>query len=276
MRYMRIAAIVIFVAAAAFYIWADHKYNKDKNLDYPVFSCTEAVLELEVADGKEGLLRGLKAHDSTDGDLTDRIMVASTSFFTEGGKTKVKYVVFDAHNNATTFTREVIYKDYHSPRFHLHMPLVYELGSNVDFLSYLQAIDPLEGDISKRIKVVTSQVSNYSAGKFPVALEVTNSYGITEHLQLWVAVVQKNSQTATIYLDDYIAYLEPGESFDPYRHITGVKRKDGTTLNVEDVKVLGGVDPTKPGYYELTYRYEKGSDVAETYLTVVVPEEVAK
>lgn len=276
MRYLRIAAILLFGASVAFYMWANHQYNKDKNMDYPVFSCTESVLELNVSDGREGLLQGLTAHDSTDGDLTDRIMVASTSYFTQGGKTKVKYVVFDSHNNSTTFTREVVYKDYHSPRFHLHTPLVYELGSNVDFLTYLQAIDPLEGDISKRIKVVTSQVSNYSAGKFPVALEVTNSYGITEKLQLWVAVVQKNSQTATIYLDDYIAYLEPGVRFDPYRYITGVKKKDGTALNVSDVKVLGGVDPTKPGYYELTYRYEKDGNVAETYLTVVVPEEVAQ
>ena len=67
--------------------------------------------------------------------------------------------------------------------------------------------------------------------------------------------------------------IQPSQA---YRYITGVKKKDGTALDVSDVKVLGGVDPTRPGYYELTYRYEKGSDVAETYLTVVVPEEVAK
>ena len=274
MRYIRWCALLLFAVAVAFGAWADRQYSKDKNMDFPIITATSPVLELQVEDGKDGLLRDLTAFDVTDGDLTDRIMVASTSHMTDG-KVKVKYVVFDSHNNSSTFTRDVVYTDYHTPRFSLHMPPVYELGSNVDFLTYLTAVDPLEGNISERIKVVTSQVSNYMEGKFPVALEVTNSYGVTERLQLWISVVKKNSSNVNITLDDYVAYYEKNVEFDPFSFVVGVKHRDGTSLDASKVQVLGGVDPTKAGFYELTYRYDDGTNVGETYLTVVVTEEVA-
>lgn len=274
MRYLRWFALLLFALAIAYGIWADRQYSKDKNMDFPMITAEQPVLELSVSDGEDGLLQGLTAYDLTDGDLTNRIMVASTSHMTNG-KVKVKYVVFDSHNNSSTFTRDVVYTDYHTPRFFLHMPPVYELGSNVDFLTYLTVIDPLEGDISERIKVVTSQVSNYMEGKFPVALEVTNSFGVTERLQLWISVVKKNSSSVNITLDGYVTYYEPDAEFDPYSLIVGVKHRDGTSLDASKVQVLGGVDPTKAGFYELTYRYDDGTNVGETYLTVVVTEEVA-
>ena len=119
MRYLRLFSVIFLIVSILFTVWANIYYLSTVNRDVPIIKNDIPFLEISVEDGKEALMKGLSAHDATDGDLTDKIMIASTSHFIEKGTVKVKYVVFDSHNNSTTLTRKVCYKDYYSPEFEL-------------------------------------------------------------------------------------------------------------------------------------------------------------
>ena len=269
MRYLRIAAVVLFVCSLAFYGWASFRYYSGVNADLPEIISTEEVPEISVKDGTQALLRGLTARDATDGDLTGEIVVASVSHFLEPGVVSVKYVVFDSHNNPASLVRKVRFTDYESPRFSLRSPAVYTRGSSFDLLNRLQVIDCLDGDISNRIRVISNMVNSYIAGVYPVTLEVTNSCGDMSQLTLWVTVVDKEN-TAAIALKEYIVYLEQGVSFDPYALVESVTDQAGGYLPKEQVQVKGSIDANTPGCYQLTYSYAGDGASGQTIITVVV------
>ena len=111
MRYLRIITVLLFVFSLLFAGWANHQYYSQLNTDYPSITNDVEELQISTQDPPEAMLAGLTATDATDGDLTDRIMVASVSHFLEPGVVRVKYVVLDSHNNSATLTRRVRYTD---------------------------------------------------------------------------------------------------------------------------------------------------------------------
>lgn len=271
MRYLQLFAIILFVFSLVFAGWAHLQYTRGLNSDHPVLSSSLDLLELSVQDPPEAILRGLRAEDATDGDLTDRIMVASVSHFLEPGTVNVKYVVFDSHNNSATLTRKVHYTDYHSPIFMLDKPALYTVGSSFDLLSYIRAQDDLDGDISDRIRVISNAVNTFSAGTYPVLLEVSNSCGDTAQVTLWVTY-QSVENTASIKLHQYIVYVEQGGRFDPHRLIASVTDRSNGDLDPQKVEILGSLDTQTPGTYRLVYSYADGTLTGQTPVTVVVTE----
>lgn len=275
MRILRILAVVAFALSLGVNLWATSRYREENNTEGPALVCDSEYLEISVSDPAEILMQGLTASDGQDGDLTDKILVASTSYFLEPGVFDIDYVVFDSHRNCATATRRVHYTDYTAPRFNLSMPLVFQRGENVRYLNYVTATDCLDGDITDQIKVVASDVSNYTAGTYPVLLEVSNSYGDTVQVELMVEVREKNSYNVSIALTGYLVYLDMGEAFDPYSLISSVTETAGTRLDAQNVQVLGTVDTQAEGCYQLIYSYDTDGDRGQTRLTVVVKGEVA-
>ena len=270
MRYFRLSVVLLFLLSLALCVWTVHEYRQNSNADLPVLTCQEDFLELSVSDGPEALMAGLSAYDKTDGDLTDQILVASVSHVIQPGTVKIKYVVFDSHNNSATVSRKVHYTDYESPRFSLGKAPIYLRGDNFDLLKYITVTDALDGDISHKVKVVSSAVSNYSAGSYPISLEVANSYGDTAQIELRVIYQDKNNARVTITLKDYITYVETGSRFDPMASILSVTDGNGAALNKNAVTIDGNVDTSQPGCYQLTYSYEANGLQGQSCMTVVV------
>ena len=273
MRYLRWTAVIVFILSFALSCVVNIQYNAEQDTNPPTITSDTEELEVSVESDQDALLQGLTAHDEKDGDLTDKILVASISRFLEPGTVRVKYVVFDSNHNAATYTRKVRYTDYVPPRFSLQSPLVYTRGQNIRYLNYITAKDVLDGDITDRIKVKASNVSNYTPGTYPVLLEVANSRGDTVQVELNVVVLDKNTDTARITLKEYLTYIKTGDSFDPYRCISSVTMLNGIALSATDVSILGTVDTEEPGCYDLIYRYNKDGIEASAYLTVVVEEQ---
>lgn len=271
MRYLQIVTAVLFVLSLVFALWANGRYYSNLNTDHPVLESQQERLEISVKDGPEAILAGLKASDATDGDLTDKILVASVSHFLEPGTVSVKYVVFDSHHNAATLTRKVHYTDYQPPVFSLDKAPVYTVGSSFDLLEYIHANDVIDGDISDRIRVIANMVNNYSVGNYPVVLEVTNSCGDVAQLQLWVKF-QSKEPTAMVKLHRYVVYMQQGDTFEPMRWLASVTDRELLALSEEKVEVLGNLDVNTPGTYQLTYSYEDGTLSGQSSLTVIVTE----
>ena len=269
MRYLRVVAILLFVISLAISAWANVRYYSDRNTDMPTISSDTELLQISVKDDSSALLQGLTAQDATDGDLTDEIMVTSISHFVEPGVVNVKYVVFDRHHNAATLTRKVQYTDYQSPQFSLTVPPVLVRGSNFDLLKQVKVIDCIDGDISSKIRVITNMVNMYTAGVYPVTLEVTNSCGDLSQLTLWVTVLEKEN-TATVALSRYIVYVKQGASFNPYSYISTVTDANHVSQPKENVQVKGSLDVNTPGVYRLEYSYSDEFGAGQTAMTVMV------
>lgn len=272
MRILRLTAILLAVASVIFCGWATYTYNQKQNHDIPVLLSETDTLEISVKDGDKGLLRGLTATDATDGDLTDRIMVASTSHFIEPGVVNVTYVVFDNHNNSATLTRKVKYTDYTSPRFVLEKSPVYIKGQTFDLLNHIQVEDHLDGDIADHIRVLSSAVSNYMTGTFPIVLQVSNSCGDTVQVKLMVTYVEKADTTVDIQLKNYILYLDKGDTFDPEAQLAHAIAPGNEPIPFDRIEVGGTLDVNTAGTYHLTYSYADGGNKGQTNLTVVVGE----
>lgn len=271
MRYLKIITIIVFILSLLFAVWANNRYYSSLNTDFPVITDSADSLQISVQDPAEAILQGLSAKDATDGDLTDEIMVASVSHFLEQGTVSVKYVVFDSHNNSATYTRRVHYTDYKSPEFSLDKAPVYKVGSSFDLLNHLRVEDCIDGDISDNIRVISNMVNNYSAGEYPVVLEVSNSCGDTAQITLWVSYLSKEN-TATVNLHRYIVYVQKGNTFDPMQWLATVTDKNAVALDTAKVEILGNLDVNTPGCYQLIYSYNDGKLIGQSPLTVVVTE----
>lgn len=269
MRYLRIAAMVILVVSIVFSLWANNRYYRQLNTDYPEISSAVETLQISVKGEAEKVLEGLTATDATDGDLTDRILVASVSHFLEPGTVNVKYVVFDSHNNSATLTRKVHYKDYTSPRFSLQKAPVYMVGNSFDLLNHIRVQDCIDGDISGNVRVVSNMVNNFAAGNYPVVLEVSNSCGDTAQITIWVRFLDKEN-TATVQLKQHIVYVQQGDKFQPKKLLQGVTDLNGGSLEKSDVQIQGNANLNQPGCYQLVFRYDNGKLSGEAPLTVVV------
>ena len=271
MRYLRITAVIILVISIAFAFWANNRYYSGLNMDHPELANSVENLQISVQDPPEAIFQGLTARDATDGDLTDQIMVASVSHFLEAGTVSVKYVVFDSHNNSATLTRRVHYTDYKAPEFSLEKAPVYTVGNSFDLLDYIRVEDCIDGDVSDHVRVISNMVNNFSAGMYPVVLEVSNSCGDTAQITLWVSYLNKES-SAVITLHRYVVYVQQGDTFDPQQWFATVTDRNAVALDAGKVMVRGNLNMDKPGCYQLVYSYDDGKLTGETPLTVVVQE----
>lgn len=271
MRYLRIFTVIVLVVSLLFAGWANHHYNRNRNADYPEITSTTQLLEISVQDPPEAIYQELHAQDATDGDLTAQIMVASVSHFLEPGTVRVKYVVFDSHNNSATLSRLVHYTDYKAPVFSLEKAPVYTVGSSFDMIDHIRVEDCIDGDISDHIRVISNMVNNYTAGNYPVVLEASNSCGDTVQITLWVTYENKES-TAVVKLHRYIVYLQQGQIFEPMQWIAAVTDQNATALDAGKIELQGNLDINKPGCYQLVYRYNDGVLSGYAPLTVVVTE----
>ena len=271
MRSLRSFTVLVFVFSLLFAGWANYHYNRNLNTDYPEITSTVELLEISVQDPPEAMFRELRAQDATDGDLTDQIMVASMSHFLEPSTVRVKYVVFDSHNNSATLSRMVRYTDYKAPVFSLDKTPVYTIGSSFDLVDHIRVEDCIDGDISDHVRVISNMVNNYSVGNYPVVLEVSNSCGDTAQITLWVSYERKES-TANVKLHQYVVYLEQGQTFEPMQWVAAVTDQNTTALDQEKIEIQGNLDVNKPGCYQLTYSYNDGVLSGYAPLTVVVTE----
>lgn len=266
MRRLRILTLVCLVcsvcvlAAATAY----HLHVEDRTL--PVIECPETPLELSVTGGDEMLLRDVTAWDEKDGDLTDRILLQGVEKRTGADTGLVTYAVVDSDNHVTTRTREVRYTDYEPPRFALEKELCYAVGSTLRIRDRLTAYDPVDGDISDRIRVVSSSTGTYNEGTYPATFQVTNSLGDTATITLDIVVRSYGAGEPEIRLNRYLIYQEAGDAFDPMDYLESVS---GAAR--ENVRVQLPEHGLSEGVNKVTYTCggQNGSEGSATLYVVI-------
>lgn len=278
MRAVRTILIIVFVISFGIFGASELIQMSSRDTTVPEITSDRDVLEIPCAYTEEQLLEGLAASDGTDGDLTGQIIAGSFSRFIEKGLCSLTYVVFDSSNQSASLTRQVRFTDYHSPRFTLTEPLVFRegQGSYTEAMERLGAEDLLDGDLDEWIVQTDTDLNYQTPGSYTMTVEVGNSFGDTVSAGLPVHVLTAEQSALTVRLNTAILYAGVGESIDPMAYVDGVTDAAGNELGTDIVSAFSSVDTGTPGVYEIRYEaYDGSGSMGQTWLTVIVEEEVA-
>lgn len=283
MKKLRIICLIIFgVALAASLIFWFTQIRKGDRVG-PVITMDKNELNVDLDATDEDFLKGVKAVDDKDGDVTSSLVVESVSSFLGGGRRLVVYAAVDSHNNVSRANRIVKYKGYSSPKFTLEKPLCFEsTGSTEDMnlLENLKVKDKIDGDLSNQVKVLAnSTVDLYTPGNYPIRLQVSNSAGDTVSFQATVQVYDREnvSEIPFIHLTDYLVYTKVGKKLNARDYISKVCLGgdydsdvpgdiDTSRVKVDDSEV----DYDKAGSYEITYSVKQGKSRTGTVKLIVI------
>ncbi len=235
----------------------------------PEISAESDSLSASVAVSDEELLAGMSAMDDKDGDVTDSLVVASKSKFLKKGTLRVNYAAFDSSNNVGTYTRELTYTDYESPRFSITQPLRYLAGeTRTTYLTYVHADDCIDGNITSQIMYTLGEKQMLSdvASVQPLNIQVTNSAGDTAVLEAEIRFDDYVTYyTQSPHLKNYVLYLHVGETPDYYSLLDGVwagnvtRRFEETNFDpLSDITVDdSAVNYSEAGVYTAVYRLSR-------------------
>ena len=255
-----------------------------KDTTPPVITVEEQMLEISVKDDQDILMTGITATDNRDGDVTASLLVESVYGITEDHVTTVTYAAFDRAGNVSKIQRKVRYTDYRAPRFELDTSLCFPYNSGFDLLEYVGAQDVIEGDIRRRVRatLVSDTRSINEIGAHVVRMQVTNSLGDTVEIDFPVEVYDPEWYTASVKLDEYLVYLEHGDSFDPEKYLDAfVVRGEDTDISYQIpdnilCDINSNVNTRVPGVYRVIYTLTRTINMTtfsgQAVLVVIVQE----
>ena len=264
MKNLERVTVIVFVAVLAVFIGVKAYTRMAVDTTPPQISCDTDTIDISVADSESVLLQGVTAKDDRDGDLTGSIMVKGVTNLLSGNTARVSYIVFDSSNNMATCQRTIRYTDYEKPRFALSQPLIYPEGGPVMVLDKLSAADSAGEDISGNISIVSQNIDIYTAGRYFLTAQVSNSQGDIESVTLPVIISSAKKQL--VELKEYLVYIDQGAGFNSGSYVSSVKDSSGAAYDTSHLSVEGQVDTSVPGTYYVSYSFQ----TCTVILTVVV------
>ena len=274
MRNLRILVIALFLIVAVSFATFFSYDRLMMDHSAPQIYCDGEPLNVSVFATDKELCAGLTAYDNVDGDITDRIVVRKVSQLVGDNIAQISYAVFDSSSNLCIYNRYVYYTDYHKPRFSITQPLTYNVNSTITLADRLVATDIIDGDITPRIRVDASRLSNDAEGEYEMPVRVSNSSGDISTLELTVLVQNVTSNHPVIHLDDYLIYVSRGTELsdeDLRSHIILAKETNtGIAIDPNKVSITSFVKPNASGSYNVYYTYTNSLNYTYTVILTVV------
>ncbi|MBQ2963515.1 MAG: hypothetical protein IJE14_02545 [Clostridia bacterium] len=266
--------LVLFILVLAAFIAFSIVERLTTDTTMPYITVDSDVIEISVKDKKEALLSGVTAYDGKDGDISDRILIESISKFIEPGVCSVTYAVADSDKHVAKQTRTVRYTDYTPPEFYMKRALVYGVDEALDIRAAVGARDSIDGDISDRVSIVTTDYVKNTIGVFTVSLQVSNSMGDTIYLDVTVHVEGNETMAPQIQLKKSLIYVKKGEEpiFEDY---LGDVTVNGVLMKKDEIQLLisTNFDSEETGTYNVHYYITTNEGYeGHSILTVVVEE----
>lgn len=230
----------------------------------PVITFDNNLLEVTTSATEAELLQGVTATDAEDGDVTDSLLIETSTHFISDTTIEVTYAAFDSQGHVSKATRSVRYVNYTPPRFYFTGPMVFSEAGVSELLSYIGARDCIDGDISSRVKVASVESGTLlsTPGLHILEFRVTNSTGDTAYLKVPIDVVSAYNSARQIPLSEYLVYLTVGSEFDPAAYLPEEYASE------RGLEIENNVNTEEPGVYDVYYTL----DNSMTRLIVVVQE----
>lgn len=261
MRILQLIVTGLFVLTFALGLVSMIGDRRDTTI--PTLTLDSDEIHISVNDSAEILLSGVSASDRKDGDLTDRVIIESVSRFLRPGVSKVTYAVWDNDDHVVKASRKVIYDDYTEPEFYLNRSLIFGTSQSVNITKCLGAYDVMDGDISDRVIITSTDYQAGSSDVFYIQARVTNSKGGSASLELPVFIEERNIAAPVITLESYLRYIPVGGTFDAAGNLFGAYTSGGGGIT-PSVRVDTDLDTNVPGVY-LVHYYVTDSDGRTTH-----------
>lgn len=239
-------------------------------------------IEVSVSADEKTMLEGVTAVDDRDGDVTASLVVEQLSEFIAPGVRTITYGAFDSSNNVKRASRTLVYTDYTPPHFSLTGDLSYLDTEKFGLIDKIHASDMLDGDLSGRIKVLSSDYISDKPGLYNVKFGVTNSGGDTAEITLPFEIkepVNPKYHLPMVSLSTYLIYTKVGEKPNFASYVADVQVYNYAAVNphfvsrdTKDVQCDENLDLTVPGVYTVTYSYTDHFDYTGTARMFVVVE----
>lgn len=274
MRLFKPIIIIVFIVGTALFVFKWVSFKGALDTTPPVIHMGSKMITVDVDATDRELMKDVQVADKKDGDLTAGLVVESISKFTDKKKhiCNITYAVEDYDHNVTKSTRKLRYRNYTHPKFFLRKPLRLETGSGENVRDIIGAMDCIDGDISRKVKILSSEFSTLSTGDNTVTAQVTNSVGDTVNLKAHVLIKDINYKSPVINLKENLVYVKKGSSFNEREYIDSVKNNKGKNISKSKVKIVNStVNTNKKGCYYVEYIInEDKTNESVTILTVVV------
>jgi len=268
LKKLRMIVSVIFVLSICLFI-GFYIADAMKDDTRPVITIEDDIIDVSLKMEDSELLKGVTAYNEKDGDITSKIIIESVSKFTSEKISTVTYAVCDDDNHVATAKRKIRFKDYTEPYFVIENSMVFAVGEDVDIASSVSAFDCIDGDISDRVIITTTDYETNKVGVFKVSLKVTNSMGDTIYMDMPVYVEEKSVAAPEVKLKDYLVHIKAGEEYDLMGNVEGAVDENGEKL--QNVIIDSNYNPDNLGEYQAHY-YTTDSQGREGHsiLTIVV------
>lgn len=217
---------VFAVTCVIFGVYTGSSYLS-KDTEGPVITMKKDTIKASIEDTDQTLLKGIKAEDKKDGDVSDSLIIESMQMGEDGNCTIV-CAAFDKSNNVSKASRTVKFKDYTPIHFNITQPLRFPVRSSNQILKCITASDCIDGDITNRVKLTQKdEDSEYDgAGVYDYEIEATNSFGdqasIPVSVEFYTDSYEERLFHPNLYLKNYLVYLPVGSSFDPKSYLDSV------------------------------------------------------
>ena len=179
MRRSRLFTIILFFIALILFAGVSIRERLIKDHSMPQIHMDTDSIEVSVNAEEDEILKGIKASDKKDGDITDSLTVENMSNFIEKGRRNVTITAADKDNHVSKVTRKLTYTDYTSPVFSLSDPLRFRVNeSEENIMKVISVKDVLDGDLTRNITArADKKMSIEKAGDYPITFTVINSAG---------------------------------------------------------------------------------------------------
>lgn len=225
-RINRLIIAIFVITCVIFGIYTGSSYLS-RDTEGPVITMSKDTISAGIEDSDQTLLKGIKAEDAKDGDVSDSLIIESMQMGEDGNCTIV-CAAFDKSNNVSKASRTVEFEDYTPIHFNIAQPLRFPVGSSNQILKCITASDCIDGDITNRVKLTQKdENADYSgAGVFDYQIEAVNNLGDQAVLPISVEFYTDSYEERlfhpNLYLKKYLVYLPEGSKFDPKKYLDSV------------------------------------------------------
>ncbi len=227
MKRMNVAVTLLAVATTILFVVYYKQVYHVRDLTPPEITADAIQIQSTINYTTDELIKGIRAVDEKDGDVTDSLVVESVKW-AKDNIFNVTYAACDHSYNVMKYTRQVELTDYTPPRFAIHQPLRFPLGTeDSEILSIFEAYDCIDGDISTMVKLEETNGERKVDGIYNIKVFVTNSLKQTVRLsvpvEFYTDSYDKRAYYPNIVLTDYLVYIDRNSDFKPKSYLDHLK-----------------------------------------------------
>lgn len=174
--------------------------------------------------------KDVKATDEEDGEIEVKVIDNKVNK-DELGTYQVTYQATDSYNQTVTKTINVTVVANQLPTINAIDKTIY-LNEEYDELDGIKAIDPEDGDITNKLKVIETTVDTTKVGEYKVVYEVIDNYGDKVTKEIKITVVEKKLvETTGSFYFDYLKEVNKKLQLRGYLTLNGIDNTLNENIN---------------------------------------------